>query len=231
MSSGRSQNLYYSLIGYCRRPHYYVVHGSAASPRPSASLRWKVVRCAASPRPFHTPTASLPSPPCSMPRPPPFRPHESSPASEISPRPRNSLRAPPQNLPYLPPREDLIHYRQVAVLPSAAPLLFHPIRLLTAGEQLVARSLPFGRPRPVLRSGRGPPSSRVQTLESSVLTGFSCLPITDGAVRAREGGAAQEPPRQVPVRGRGRGARDAGPACAAATGATSPPPGSRSCWG
>jgi hypothetical protein len=34
----------------------------------------------------------------------------------------------------------------------------------TAGEQLVARSLPFGRPRPVLRSGRGPPSSRVQTL-------------------------------------------------------------------
>jgi hypothetical protein len=57
----------------------------------------------------------------------------------------------------------------------------------------------------------GPPSSRVQTLESSVLTGFSSLLVTDGAIHAREGGAAQEPPRQVPVRGRGRGARDAGP--------------------
>jgi hypothetical protein len=54
-------------------------------------------------------------------------------------------------------------------------------------------------------------NARVQTPESSVLTGFSSLPVTDGAVRAREGGAAQEPPRQVPVRGRGRGARDAGP--------------------
>lgn len=35
--------------------------------------------------------------------------------------------------------------------------------------------------------------------------------IRDGAVRAREDGAAAEPPRQVPVRRRGRGARDPGP--------------------
>jgi hypothetical protein len=46
-----------------------------------------------------------------------------------------------------------------AMSSSVAPLLFHPLRLLTTGDKLVARSLPFGRPRPVLRSGRGPPSS------------------------------------------------------------------------
>jgi hypothetical protein len=61
---------------------------------------------------------------------------------------------PSKYIPYLPPREDPIHYRRVAVLPSVAPLLFHPLRLLTAGDKLVARSLPFGRPRPVLRSGQ-----------------------------------------------------------------------------
>jgi hypothetical protein len=161
------------------------------------------------------PVCASPAPSILLPR--PFHPHRAPcpglhhPRPTSRPRPQKSRRAPPQNLPYLPPREDLIHYRRVAVLPSAAPLLFHPLRLLTAGEQLVARSLPFGWPRPVLRSGRGPPSSRVQTLESSVLTGFSSLPVTDGAVRTREGGAAQEPPQQVPVRGQGRGARDAGP--------------------
>uniref|UniRef100_A0A804MUE0 Uncharacterized protein n=1 Tax=Zea mays TaxID=4577 RepID=A0A804MUE0_MAIZE len=90
------------------------------------------VRCVRLPRPFHTPTAPLPSPPCSMPPPPPSPP-TSRPHHRKSRRaPRILALPPPQNLPYLPPREDPIHYRRVAVLTSAVPLLFHPLCLLTA---------------------------------------------------------------------------------------------------
>ena len=107
-------SLYYSLRGYRSCPHHCVVHGSAARPCPSASLRnlasmsmeGRALRCL--PRPFHTPPAPLPSPPCSMPRPPPSPPHESSLASEISSRPRNARPATAPK-PRLPPTQRRSH--------------------------------------------------------------------------------------------------------------------------